>query len=445
MVRARAWREYDFARLSGESLFFYVGAGLSQAAGLVGWNGLTDAISRFRREYENDSLDRPPPADTAEQNAAYLRRFIEETGAEGHPILSRSSRDIRTYPRTVVVNLLLRQKRDDCLHELTERDLELHSAVWRTHCQGVFTTNYDMLLEHAFSLVVPSERASVYGNTTPLRTYRYYARFLPYLLSVPRFVLKLHGDVDDIGTMLFDPQTAWEPKGALYGQTGEDLRRVFDAAQLSSHMIYVGCGGRDRTFRELHEGRTKGGEQRERLFFVPAAEVDGISKAMGPTVDDLQFLTYGTQDERLNPHEGAHELREFLERVADGKTSRSRLFSQESMELSQQLGGAVVHRAWFTPRWNVSGVPLCGAWTRGVPPSAGLYLWRRPGDQSAPFVAAVRAEAFGAGLCISPGSVLRVTLDGRVIWWRNDPPSAASHDQASRQLAPYEWIGPHDA
>jgi hypothetical protein len=126
--------------------------------------------------------------------------------------------------------------------------------------------------------------------------------------------LKLHGDIDDIGTMLFDPETAWDRNDQLGEQIGHDLRHVFDAALRSGHIIYVGCGGRDRTFRELHQWRGRRQHSSyQRLFFVPANELESIVKEMGHATEDLRCLTYGNSPHPPNPAVRASELKELLD------------------------------------------------------------------------------------------------------------------------------------
>lgn len=430
MTRSQAWRNYDFDLLKEGRLFFYVGAGLSQAAGLVGWNQMAKAISRFRREYESDVSDRPPPRDHAKENAAYLRRFVEEKDPQGNVILSRDSTDVRTFARTVYLNFLLRCQRQS-LKLFSENDLEFHHAVWQTRCQGIFTTNYDMLLEEAFNLIPPSQRHPTYGHPAALRTYRYYARFLPFLLSVPRFVLKLHGDIDDIGTMLFDPETAWDQNKQLDGRVGDDLRHVFDAALRSGHMIYIGCGGRDRTFRELHQwrGRTQH-ISHQRLFFVPANELASICKGIGNATEGLLFLTYGDSQVPPTRDLAASELKEFLGALTNCAASRPMYFSNEAAELSSQIkSNSRLTRKWITPSWEVSGVKLPALWNDGSPPGTGRYLWRRKEGNRRPFFASVEEM----------GTFLSVELEGHEHQWRGD-----RSQPLDELLLFYEWIGPVD-
>ncbi len=362
----KSWRDYDFSRVANGRLFFYIGAGLSRAAGLVGWKEMAEEISQFRRSYEGDRFDRPPEEDQARENAAYLRRFIEEKDSTGRPILSHGSESTRTFGRTVFLNFLLRCKKGEfdqppgSLQLITEDDLELHAAVWKAHPQGVLTTNYDMLMEEAFGLVTPSKRIGLYGHPASLRTYRYYARFLRFLLSVPRFVLKLHGDIDDIGTMLFDPDTAWNCGQPLGGTAGRDLCRAFDAALQVGHIVYIGCGGRDRTFRRLHTWPSRAKSRPyQRLFFAPSGEVENIVKDMGIATENLTFLTYDSSRSQIDSSFATSELRCFLEELARRTGSRPHLFSEEAASIWNQIAsGRTPRREWITKEWDLAGKRL---------------------------------------------------------------------------------------
>jgi hypothetical protein len=162
-----------------------------------------------------------------------------------------------------------------------------------------------MLLEHAYSL---------FDFGPALHSYRYGAEFLRYLLSNPRFVLKLHGDINDIGSMELDPESAWERRGRLRSGgrkgRGADLKRVYSAILRQAHMVYVGCGFRDRTISELHaasrhESRTP---STCRIALLPSREVSSRLRREFP---DINLLTFSA---------GWHEVREFLERVVGARS-----------------------------------------------------------------------------------------------------------------------------
>lgn len=218
--------ELDPRDLAAEPLYFYVGAGLSQAAGICGWRDLAQLIHGYRVAYEGYTGELPP-ADSAQINSQYLREFVTELAEDGSRILARGSTDRRVFGRTVVLNLLLRH---DARRgwPIKEESLRLHAALWPCRPHGIFTTNYDTLIERS----CPADIGAY------LRVYRHTAAYLPFILSNPVFVLKLHGDVNDIGTMVLDPEYAWrDDQGEFRGQSGEFLQHVLP------------CGSHARSYR----------------------------------------------------------------------------------------------------------------------------------------------------------------------------------------------------
>jgi hypothetical protein len=224
-------------------------------------------------------------------------------------MLSRVNSDPNVLGRTVLLNLLLRYRaprttidetgspiikdRTRSGEEPFAEDLMLHSLIWRTKCHGVLTPNYDMLLEHAYSF---------FDHGAALRSYRYNADFLRYIMSNPRFVLKIHGDINDIGRMQFNPETAWAHKfGKKHGQ---DLKLVYQTALRNGHMIYVGVGFRDRTIKELHRywRENGGGSSSLRVALMPESEVN---KEAGEVLrqypfEDINVLTYEDEKDQHN-------------------------------------------------------------------------------------------------------------------------------------------------
>jgi NAD-dependent SIR2 family protein deacetylase len=147
----------------------------------------------------------------------------------------------RTLGRAALLNMLLRYRAprycllpgrdeaDEGVSELPRRrpgkepsdeDLILQRLVWQSGCHGILTSNYDLLLEHAHSRL---EKGGA------LRSYRYTADLLRYILSNRRFILHLHGDINDIATMQCHPSHAWST-GIFADQEGPgtDLKRRLD-------------------------------------------------------------------------------------------------------------------------------------------------------------------------------------------------------------------------
>ncbi len=424
------WQDYDFTRLATGRLFAYVGAGLSQAAGLVGWNDLARRVATFRRDYDGAADDAEALPDDEAANQRVLRAFVEQVGHDGHPILSYPSTDLRTFGRTVLLNLLLRRRSPSgrrAAEEFDAGDLDLHHSLWRARVQGVFTTNYDMLLEEAFHLTPLAERDAAYGRRA-LRTYRYDARFLRFVLSTPRFVLKLHGDVNDLGTMLFDPSAAWAPGGALHGARGRDLCRALDSARNAGHIVYVGCGARDRTFRSLHATPAPTTPPFERVALVPLCEAGRLTDVHG-----LQVLTYGGAEQPRAEY-AREQLRGFLGALEQATETRPESPAPEAVNIWTQLSQTTMRRWSVSNPWDLRDLSVrADAWHRVEPPEPGHYLWRRRDGDRSPFLSKVAAvECHERYLC--------AVLEGREVQW-----DWTTQRGADEPLRAYEWIGPLDA
>ncbi len=260
------WGSYDLNFLADHPLYFYVGAGLSMSAGLVGWNEMVCLIWWYLKHYEHIRPTRCPKEKEPEENAEFLQSFVEAAEAPFRwiRILSRESNNPFGLGRTALLNMMLRYRAPKMAfqykkgeaypkhrneqhprpgREPSKDDLKLQSLIWDSQCSGVLTSNYDMLIEHAYSL---------FGHGAALRSYRYNADFLRYLLSNRQFVLKLHGDINDIASMQFAPHQAWKKYGAFGGREsrGLDLKLIYKTILERGNMIYVGCGFRDETIKE---------------------------------------------------------------------------------------------------------------------------------------------------------------------------------------------------
>jgi hypothetical protein len=240
------WTSFDFSALSKGRLYFYVGSGLSRAVGLVGWEEMACMVWWYLANYEGRLPSKACPKKVGLENSEFLHWFVnlESTDRRGKQtrILSHESRDPSSRGRTVLLNLILRYRepiaeyitkngkakkktpdrlRTRCGKEPEPEDLVLQSFIWRTGCHGVLTSNYDMLLEHAYS---------TFNHGSALRSYRYNADFLRHLMTNRRFVLKLHGDINDIGTMQFNPEEFWKGQDERHRRYQKDLTRVYRAS-----------------------------------------------------------------------------------------------------------------------------------------------------------------------------------------------------------------------
>ena len=396
---ASSWKRFDFSLLQGEPLYFYVGAGLSQAAGLVGWRDMARILWWHLTSYEGN--DPNFPDDNAEENAQLLDDFVNHPFPLGdRQAWSREDIEHQVLGRVALLNMLLRYREPKirlkgidkgrnpqfdtdpycvrCGEEPIAEDLVLHSLIWRANCHGVLTPNYDMLLEHAYSL---------FDHGAALRSYRYSADFLRYIMSNPKFILKLHGDINDVGRMLFHPDKAWEKgekDGKVPGQLakqrgsapepekvtyGGDLKMVYQTALQWGHMIYVGMGFRDRTILELHSHWLASGisSPNVRVALLCENELEGIKAELkkkranlaADTVKnnykDIVFLTYN------DTSKPAVEVREFLSCVVDARAhhrSDQRRPCKEATDIHHQIFQSPqslrLKRRWETEPWTVA-------------------------------------------------------------------------------------------
>ena len=372
--RARLWRDFPFAVLKSGPLYFYVGAGLSTAAGLVNWGEMACTLWWYLKYYENASGVGDCPLDTGEENAEFLDNFVNGplvingiTIADR--ILSHDTENWRVLGRVALLNMLLRylaprtknsveankpirkpeEDRTRWGEQPNAEDLILQSLIWRAKCHGVLTPNYDMLLEHAFSL---------FNYGSDLRSYHYDAEFLRYIISNPRFVLKLHGDINDIGTMLFNPKKAWRKQekqenektteGKLAGSHGEDLTMAYRTALEVGNMVYVGMGFRDSTIDHLHNSwREKNPVPiNARVALIPKCEIADIKQDNGATnwkgdpntglFGDVVFLTY--DEDGATPTE---VTRKFLSQIVHVRNDLKNVERPPCSEASQ------IHRQIF--------------------------------------------------------------------------------------------------
>jgi hypothetical protein len=360
LEQPRHWSEFSLSDLGPEhSLYFYVGSGLSTAAGLVGWTEMACMIWWYLTD-RGDPTPGPCPENGGRENEKFLAAFMGLRDDDGHKLLSHES--AKALDRTVLLNLILRYRepsmkyithggtaqkrtperpRTRCGREPDPEDLVLQSLIWRTGCHGVLTSNYDMLLEHAYS---------AFSHGSALRSYRYDASFLRYIMSNRRFVLKLHGDINDIGTMQLNPEDFWIKKGKIYERYRKDLTTVYRDTLKQGHMVYVGAGFRDSTIIYLHEhwrdeqsvsdgSESPTGSPKFRVALVPDWELDTMKgeiqaktegfRKRGEDVsekafDDVKFLTYREREYDALP--------DLLSRIIDARGNDHRSTWRPSQE-----------------------------------------------------------------------------------------------------------------
>ncbi len=373
----KPWRPSDCLGLANGSLYFYVGAGLSMGAGLVGWEEMTATVFAYLRTREQDNVKRRlaqlSSAAAGDKRARIqgqiLAEFLEQRDKKKERLMGRDSTDPRALGRAVLLNLMLRyrkpawewqvdksrltrgtKRRARPGEEPSAEDLCLHSLLWRAKCHGILTTNYDMLLEHAFS---------VFAHGAALRSYRYSADLLRYLLSNRQFVLKLHGDINDLGGMLLDPQQAWTRRAALSTRKqGQNLKRVYAACLERGHMVYVGCGFRDETIKHLHAFARQRSHALNsghcRLALLPLDVFRSLRSLWSELFGGITCVTFKKN--------AFAEVRTFLERIVDARAATHvPAACQEATELREAFFRASAGpgpKRWGTSLWTCISKPV---------------------------------------------------------------------------------------
>ena len=334
--------EFDFSQIKSSHLYFYVGAGLSMSSGLAGWGEMASMLWSYLKDYEKKRSLRTCPCDDGKDNAQFLDEFVTEPenpeNSSSKRILEHESKDPRSKGRTIALNLILRLRAPRTILDMEERerpfrrvkwdrtrcgkepnaeDLVLQTLIWRTHCHGVLTSNYDNLLEHAYA---------IFNHGAALRSYRYNADFLRHIMTNPKFVLKLHGDINDIGKMQLSPERAWTDD-KLFAPYRRDLKNTYIEAVQEGHMIYLGMGFRDETIIRLHKAwrKRKQASTNLRLALIPRWELRRIKNDLGTRqelFDDVLFLTYGSDDP--DPVVRDYSVREFLSQIVEARSSYKR-------------------------------------------------------------------------------------------------------------------------
>lgn len=264
-------KEHDFIPhelAKSVPMYGYIGAGLSMNAGMPSWWQMTDMLITYLTDVECAGCR----DDYRFQDEADICRFMQLFAAESatvngktYPILSAESDDPRVFGRAAILNMAFRYRHGNRQMLLpggkpnprfrpragkppSSEDLAMHSMLWSAGIHGIITPNYDVLLERAHSF---------YNHVEDVRSYRYNAEFIGLVRSSPRFVLKLHGDINDLSSMCLDPVSAWTRSDQLGGTFGKRIKRFYSEINRDSIIVYLGLGFRDHSIAELHRAWRK--------------------------------------------------------------------------------------------------------------------------------------------------------------------------------------------
>ena len=295
--------------VAARPLYAYVGAGLSMSAGLPSWHGAAEAICKYLTRIEG--VEASCNYYQSSSIEAALDDFIKLNYIDsdsGQDISVFDVVDKRLFARAAVINMIFRYRAPvgggrGYLHPRigqlpSAEDLHMHSLLWRFGTHGIITPNYDVLLERAFDF---------YDHHGDVRVYRYNAAFLPFVTSSPRFIVKIHGDVNDIRTMIFSPSSSWRDSQTLGGLYGARCSKAYNTMLAQGSMLYIGNGFRDYTFYHLHKRWRSSPDfcTGLRIAIIPKWEVENVKACWESNewdeavLDDILFIYAEAPDETL--------------------------------------------------------------------------------------------------------------------------------------------------
>ena len=195
----------------------FVGAGLSAAAGLPDWKSLLESMVT---EIENDGA--------ADEGAAELRALIE-----GGKLL-----DVADHCRQRLGERRYQELLGEKLRGGSGDIPEIHRFVTQLPFSAIVTTNYDKLLERAYS--------RFRGELPKVVTSRDRETLGSLLFSGGFFILKAHGDIDDAASLVL---TARDYRNIIHSNPAFDA--LFSALLMTRCLLFIGYSLADPDFRLL--------------------------------------------------------------------------------------------------------------------------------------------------------------------------------------------------
>ena len=226
-----------------------IGSGLSLGGGAPSWAGLLEGVAA--EAFELDSAAVPAVAQALQgieqgrlvDAAAILEDLLGRHFKAAVARQIEKSRSIKVDKRAVDAALLGDEVTTlfSSLGKQKPRQLaptESHRMVTRLPFRSLVTTNYDMLLEEA----APRKGVAVASYSRTHRQLSQIAR------SGKWFILKLHGDVENLHDIVVSPA---DFTSAIFDEkSGEVLRSLF---QLNTP-LWIGSGHQDPTLNHLIDG-----------------------------------------------------------------------------------------------------------------------------------------------------------------------------------------------
>jgi hypothetical protein len=193
-----------------------VGAGLSRGAGLPDWAGALKLVLDWAESQGHQIRDREDIADLIKDKTADLLMIAAELADQLGPTRYRQALNAVFRPRGV-------------------RPTEAHENLVSVPFAGVITTNYDKLIETAYAAT---------GSSPPLVCTHTQAPELSAIMAGEGpFILKAHGDIDQIETVILGRQDYQELL------TNEAYKRCMSLLCSQYTWLFLGFSLTDPDFR----------------------------------------------------------------------------------------------------------------------------------------------------------------------------------------------------
>lgn len=250
----------------------FVGSGLSVAAGLPDWRTL---LERLIEHGEREGLIQQGPelrAELDKQHFLEVSEFVRyRLGPHSYSTTIRKLFDVPVQPT------------------------EAQQALVATPYRGIITTNYDKLLETAYTLE---------NRRTPRRvTWSQSASLGSVLFDQDFFIFKLHGDVDDIDSIVL---TRRDYDNIMF--RNPHVRTFLQAIFMTSTLFFVGYSIHDPDFEIamaevplLFSGTTP-------TSFALLPKTSEVFREHYKNRMNIQVIPY-------DPHDGHVEVAEALEAI----------------------------------------------------------------------------------------------------------------------------------
>lgn len=348
----------------------FVGAGISAAAGLPGWTKLLGLL-------------------VAEVEA--------EDGASG------ASEELR---RLIRLGKLL-EVADHCRERLGERRYlevlaehlrggagalpELHRVITELPFSALVTTNYDKLLERAYTLYR--------GDLPKVVTGRERKNLGSLLFAGGFFILKAHGDIDDAASLVL---TSRDYRDIIHAN--QAFNALFSALLMTRSILFIGYSLTDPDFRLLLDGQLSAfGENIPERYAVMSG-VGSVESDVLKRAANIKVLPYA---------EGQHDellafLRSLKQRLAPAPSAEA------AVSLGVQLAPQAVTRARAEPGAASEAPSQPGRGELLAAPIPGPAAAPLSGDQpSSGVLAPLDSSAVELELAIREGQLLATLRAGK--------------------------------